>query len=115
MPDTRPNIKFSDGICTACINFEKQNTTDWKKRFDELTALCDKYRGCNGNGYDCAIAVSGGKDSISLIHLASQLIPKHKIYAVHINHGIRKESLSCLLYTSPSPRDGLLSRMPSSA
>ena len=25
------------------------------------------------------------------------------------------ESLNCLLYTSPSPRDGLLSRMPSSA
>ena len=25
------------------------------------------------------------------------------------------ESISCLLYTSPSPRDGLLSRMPSSA
>ena len=25
------------------------------------------------------------------------------------------EVLGCLLYTSPSPRDGLLSRMPSSA
>ena len=25
------------------------------------------------------------------------------------------EIMSCLLYTSPSPRDGLLSRMPSSA
>ena len=25
------------------------------------------------------------------------------------------EKLTCLLYTSPSPRDGLLSRMPSSA
>ena len=25
------------------------------------------------------------------------------------------ENKSCLLYTSPSPRDGLLSRMPSSA
>ena len=25
------------------------------------------------------------------------------------------ESVRCLLYTSPSPRDGLLSRMPSSA
>ena len=25
------------------------------------------------------------------------------------------EYMSCLLYTSPSPRDGLLSRMPSSA
>ena len=27
----------------------------------------------------------------------------------------RMELLACLLYTSPSPRDGLLSRMPSSA
>ena len=32
-------------------------------------------------------------------------------------NGIRMgpESAACLLYTSPSPRDGLLSRMPSSA
>ena len=29
--------------------------------------------------------------------------------------GIIIEDLICLLYTSPSPRDGLLSRMPSSA
>ena len=28
---------------------------------------------------------------------------------------IREETVTCLLYTSPSPRDGLLSRMPSSA
>ena len=27
----------------------------------------------------------------------------------------RHQSFDCLLYTSPSPRDGLLSRMPSSA
>ena len=25
--------------------------------------ICEKYRGKNGNDYDCAIAVSGGKDS----------------------------------------------------
>ena len=29
--------------------------------------------------------------------------------------GLRPDSSTCLLYTSPSPRDGLLSRMPSSA
>ena len=29
--------------------------------------------------------------------------------------GILKQIVTCLLYTSPSPRDGLLSRMPSSA
>ena len=28
---------------------------------------------------------------------------------------ISNDDISCLLYTSPSPRDGLLSRMPSSA
>ena len=29
--------------------------------------------------------------------------------------GVDDEVMACLLYTSPSPRDGLLSRMPSSA
>ena len=32
-----------------------------------------------------------------------------------ITDGQRQKTCSCLLYTSPSPRDGLLSRMPSSA
>ena len=37
---------------------------------------------------------------------------------LHIDEGIKLQFrmiLICLLYTSPSPRDGLLSRMPSSA
>ena len=32
-----------------------------------------------------------------------------------VKEGKRSAIISCLLYTSPSPRDGLLSRMPSSA
>ena len=31
---------------------------------------------------------------MSLLHLAAQLRPKHKIFAVHVNHGIRKVSLN---------------------
>ena len=34
---------------------------------------------------------------------------------VNIQDRIREQMEDCLLYTSPSPRDGLLSRMPSSA
>ena len=37
-----------------------------------------------------------------------------KIVAVFVDPEV-EEVLTCLLYTSPSPRDGLLSRMPSSA
>ena len=30
-------------------------------RYKEFEAICGKYRGINGTGPDCAIAVSGGK------------------------------------------------------
>ena len=43
-----------------------------------------------------------------------QSIIKEKITVNFQNVG-KKVINSCLLYTSPSPRDGLLSRMPSSA
>jgi len=63
IPDTRPGINFENDVCLPCINYERQKTVDWDKRIKEFEILCDKYRGCNGDGYDCAIAVSGGKDS----------------------------------------------------
>ena len=38
-----------------------------------------------------------------------------RVYNRSILETVERELRSCLLYTSPSPRDGLLSRMPSSA
>ena len=64
MPDTRPGIRFNEeGVCSACQAYESRSGIDWDKRYKELEALCDKYRGSNGDSYDCMIAVSGGKDS----------------------------------------------------
>ena len=74
MPDTRPGITFIDGVCAPCINYAKQKTTNWGMRQKELEALCDKYRGCNGNGYDSAIAVSGGKDSHYQVYIIKELM-----------------------------------------
>lgn len=75
MPDTRPGIKFnSAGICSACQAYESAATVDWTKRFHELEELCAKYRGMNGTGYDCAIAVSGGKDSHFQVHLMKEVM-----------------------------------------
>ena len=36
-------------------------------------------------------------------------------YRVRVNHTLCPDAMPCLLYTSPSPRDATLSRMPSSA
>lgn len=70
MPNTRPGITFNDeGVCSPCVNYEKRKETDWNKRMDELRLLCDKHRGINGDGYDCIIAVSGGKDSHTQVDL----------------------------------------------
>jgi len=63
MPDTRPGIKFKDGICYPCLKHERQKKIDWKKRWQRLEKIADKYRGAKGNDYDCIVTVSSGKDS----------------------------------------------------
>ena len=80
MPDTRPGITFNkEGICSACQSFEKRKTIDWDSRWKEFEQICDKYRGMNGDGYDCAIAVSGGKDSHFQVHLMKNVMHMNPI------------------------------------
>lgn len=63
MPDTRPGSIFNkEGVCQACLNYDRRQTIDWDRRFEELKALCEKYRRSDGY-YGCIIPVSGGKDS----------------------------------------------------
>ena len=49
--------------------------------------------------------------------VANQMLSEPGVTGVRIvlDHVLIAKSIDCLLYTSPSPRDGLLSRMPSSA
>ena len=49
-----------------------------------------------------------------LRHLVELKVPWYKIHKLFLERYVEMYR-SCLLYTSPSPRDGLLSRMPSSA
>ena len=51
------------------------------------------------------------KDNELLLHLLKERVPAGVDDAAYVKAGF----LSCLLYTSPSPRDQLTSRMPSSA
>lgn len=80
MPDTRPGIKFNQkGICSACQSYERRKEIDWDKRYKELETLCAKYRGMNGSSYDCAIAVSGGKDSHYQVYLMKEVFKMNPI------------------------------------
>lgn len=111
MPNTRPGIKFDEeGVCSACRTYEKRKTIDWDKRYKELEAICDKYRGMNGKGYDCAIAVSGGKDSHYQVDLMKNKLGMNPVlFSVEDNfpmteagkHNIRNisEAFGCDLIT----------------
>lgn len=80
MPDTRPGIKFNEeGVCSACQSYEKRKQINWEKRQEEFEEICEKYRGMNSNGYDCAIAVSGGKDSHYQVYLMKEVMRMNPI------------------------------------
>lgn len=66
LPDTRPDTAFVDGVCSACIAYQKRPTIDWPARLEQLKELLSRAKAiakANGNAYDCIVPSSGGKDS----------------------------------------------------
>lgn len=57
MPDTRPDVPFTDGVCQACLNHADRQTIDWDARREDLLRLLDRFHG------ECLVPSSGGKDS----------------------------------------------------
>ena len=81
-------------------------TQDNKTPLAELEVEFDSLR---ADDPPCAIKVVGwGK-------LAEELQNTVQVNSKLVIEGRLRMNTVCLLYTSPSPRDGLLSRMPSSA
>ncbi len=86
MPDTRPNLLFNDdGVCYACLNFDKRKSIDWDTRMEELRKVCDKYRRQDG-AYDCLIPVSGGKDSHFLVFMLKEEMGMHPLLMKVADH-----------------------------
>lgn len=73
---TRPNLKDVDGVCSACINHEKKKHIDFHARQKWLTEYIKENR--TNPKYDCVVAVSGGKDSHSIVRRLFE------------NHGVKK-------------------------
>jgi N-acetyl sugar amidotransferase len=63
-PDTRPGLVFdANGICSACRAYEERLKVDWDERERELREIAALAKKSSKGGFDCAIGVSGGKDS----------------------------------------------------
>lgn len=64
MPSTKPDLLIDEaGVCSACRSIENRRTVDWEGRRKEFLSIVERYRRPKGDGYDCIVPVSGGKDS----------------------------------------------------
>ena len=64
------------------------------------------------NNHEVVIRVGPVVNEMEAVNIASYIYVTQNLDVTEI---IKPVNTTCLLYTSPSPRDGLLSRMPSSA
>jgi len=63
-PDTRPGIYFNEEeMCGACLWVKEKKKIDWNLRYKELQDISLWAKKNSKGNYDCAIGVSGGKDS----------------------------------------------------
>lgn len=89
MPDTKRGIIFDDnGVCGACLHVESKKNINWEKRQEKLKKLCDSIRGTNGNGYECIVPVSGGKDGTYQAYVMSKIY-KLKTLCVNVSAHIQ--------------------------
>ena len=91
---------------------------DWGKVANDISDWISDY--VHRNSLETlVVGVSGGIDSAVTSTLSAMTGIRTIVVNMPIHQDEDQYGLSnlhiCLLYTSPSPRDGLLSRMPSSA
>ena len=67
-----------------------------------------------GNGWEAYVTFKGKKFRRTLSTKEDATVLE-AMWQREVAQGKMPTKMDCLLYTSPSPRDGLLSRMPSSA
>jgi N-acetyl sugar amidotransferase len=63
-PNTKPDLWFEDGVCSACLAFDKRKEVDWEARKTDFLNLV---RANSGRSHDVIVACSGGKDSTAQV------------------------------------------------
>ena len=85
VPETQEGVNFDElGICTACRSSEEKMHIDWTAREKELRNIFEAVKVQSGDGYDCVLPISGGKDSFFQAHVLTKIY-KLKPLAVTFN------------------------------
>lgn len=74
VPETQEGVNFDElGICTACRSSEEKMHINWTLRERELLKIFEEVKAQSGNGYDCVLPISGGKDSFFQAHVLTKV------------------------------------------
>ncbi|MEN6300880.1 MAG: N-acetyl sugar amidotransferase [Anaerolineaceae bacterium] len=74
VPATQEGVQFDEmGVCTACRSSEEKMHIDWSAREKQLRVILDEAKAKAGNGYDCILPISGGKDSFFQAHVLTKV------------------------------------------
>jgi len=96
MPETKNYIFFDEeGVCNICRKHEKLNKQIKIKReysYETLKVKINKVKINTSNQYDCAVAVSGGKDSIMTLYIAKKMLELSPL-AIFIDNGFSTDEL----------------------
>jgi N-acetyl sugar amidotransferase len=97
LPSTKPGVEFDEyGVCSACRSIARKKEIDWDSRAKELENLCNNLRGSNGNGYDCIVAASGGKDSTFQVWMMRKVHNLNVLGVIVVPHLQTKEGIANL-------------------
>ncbi|PID59166.1 phosphoadenosine phosphosulfate reductase [candidate division KSB3 bacterium] len=96
MPEVDNRIKMDEhGVCQLCHKHKSlqiPKAVQSKYNLDALLKKVDTYKTATAGGYDCAVAISGGKDSIMVLYLAKELLHLRPL-GVFIDNGFMTSEL----------------------
>ena len=90
MPESEEGYNDDEyGMCRVCRSSEQKMHIDWVERRQMFKDISDRCKAQAGNGYDCMVPISGGKDSAFQLYVLTQIF---NMIEMHIK---------ILVYTSP--------------
>ena len=107
------SIRLPNGELRSCQVPSGTPIESITEKFEKEIPPYHEAKLCGRDGILCGIVADGLEGEVTLVKMPS--IKKAFVVLQRLHSEANHETYTCLLYTSPSPRDGLLSRMPSSA